>query len=68
MRKTFLAIFIIAGIAAMIGKLSNKESFADSLFLENVEGSLFPYPHAPWNECVMSTSSQRDPCSSPSYC
>lgn len=31
MRKTFLAIFIIAGIAIMFGKFSNKEKLVNNL-------------------------------------
>ena len=29
---------------------------------------LFPCAHKPWNECVLSTDTRRDPCSSSSYC
>lgn len=37
MKKTFLAICVIAGMAVMFGKLSNKEKLVNNLFLENVE-------------------------------
>lgn len=37
MRKTFFAIFVIAGVAIMFGKLSNKEKLVNNLLLENVE-------------------------------
>ncbi len=37
MRKTFFAIFVIAGVAVMFGKLSNKEKLVNNLLLENVE-------------------------------
>lgn len=37
MRKTFLVIFVVAGIAAMFGKFSNKEEIVNNLLLENVE-------------------------------
>lgn len=37
MRKTFLIIFVVAGIAAMFGKFSNKEEIVNNLLLENVE-------------------------------
>lgn len=37
MRKTFLAILVIAAMAVMFGKLSNKEKLVNNLLLENVE-------------------------------
>ena len=37
MRKTFFAIFVIAGVAIMFGKLSNRNKLVNTLFLENVE-------------------------------
>lgn len=37
MRKTFFAIFVIAGMAIMFGKLSNKDKLVNNLLLENVE-------------------------------
>lgn len=37
MRKTFFAIFVIAGMAIMFGKLSNKEKLVDDLLWENIE-------------------------------
>ena len=37
MRKTFLAIFVIAGITVMFGKWSNRDKLVNNLLLENVE-------------------------------
>lgn len=37
MRKTFFTIFVIAGVAIMFGKLSNRDKLVNNLLLENVE-------------------------------
>ncbi|WP_416339185.1 NVEALA domain-containing protein [Phocaeicola massiliensis] len=57
---------------------SQKSDVMSELALANVEAlatgeddwsyRLFPCAHKPWNECVLSTDTRRDPCSSSSYC
>ena len=57
---------------------SQKSDVMSDLALANVEAlatgeddwsyRLFPCAHKPWNECVLSTDTRRDPCSSSSYC
>ena len=80
MKKVIKLAFVAAFVAvAGYGVYTNQTSDAMSdLALANVEAlatgeddwsyRLFPCAHKPWNECVLSTDTRRDPCSSSSYC
>ena len=82
MKKNILKATLVAAFALAAGYnvyTSQKSSDVMSdLALTNVEAlasgetdmqyRLFPCPHSPWNECVMSDNSRRDPCSSSSHC
>ena len=80
MKKVIKLAFVAAFVAvAGYGVYANQTSDAMSdLALANVEAlatgeddwsyRLFPCAHKPWNECVLSTDTRRDPCSSSSYC
>lgn len=52
MRKTFFAIIVIAGVAIMFGKLSNKEKLVRNLLLENVEALAAGEGVAPGTRCI----------------
>ena len=70
-----LAFVAVAGYGVYANQTSDAMS---DLALANVEAlatgeddwsyRLFPCAHKPWNECVLSTDTRRDPCSSSSYC
>ena len=81
MKKNILKATLVAAFGLIAGfnvYNSQKSDVMSDLALANVEAlatreddwsyRLFPCAHKPWNECVLSTDTRRDPCSSSSYC
>ena len=81
MKKKVLGVIAVVAVAAIAGYnvyTSQNDVKLSDLVLSNVEAlatgeddwsyRLFPCAHKPWNECVLSTDTRRDPCSSSSYC
>ena len=81
MKKNILKVTLVAAFALIAGfnvYNSQKPEGMSDLALANVEAlasgeddwsyRLFPCAHKPWNECVLSTDTRRDSCSSSSYC
>ena len=81
MKKNILKATLVAAFGLIAGfnvYNSQKSDVMSELALANVEAlatgeddwsyRLFPCAHKPWNECVLSTDTRRDPCSSSSYC
>ena len=81
MKKNVLKATLVAAFGLIAGfnvYNSQKSDVMSDLALANVEAlatgeddwsyRLFPCARNPWNECVLSTDTRRDPCSSSSYC
>ena len=81
MKKNILKATLVAAFGLIAGfnvYNSQKSDVMSDLALANVEAlatgeddwssRLFPCAPTPWNECVLSTDTRRDPCSSSSYC
>ena len=81
MKKNILKVTLVAAFALIAGfnvYNAQKSDIMSDLALANVEAlasgesgmqyRLFPCPHSPWNECVMSDDSRRESCSSSTYC
>ena len=67
LKATLVAAFgLIAGFNMSDLALANVEALATGE--DDWSYRLFPCAHKPWNECVLSTDTRRDPCSSSSYC
>ena len=78
MKKAFALFTVVIVMGVMVWEKTSRKAVESKLFLDKVEAlasgenskqyRLFPCPHSPWNECVVSDDLRRESCSSSTHC